>query len=135
METRPLRVLIVEPEIILRNALLDFIDVSDNLKAAGSAASAAEAIQLCQATCPDVILIEIQLPDMHGVEVIRHLHKQFPDVPLVVLTTANQSDLMREVLLAGATGWLEKWMSVDRVVEALHLAARKALHQRLQAED
>ena len=128
MEKMPLRVLIVEPEVILRNALLAFLEAKDGLEPVGSADHAAEAIQLCRTAYPDVVLMEVHLPDMDGIEAIRHLRAQCPDVPVVILTSASQSDLMRDALMAGATGWLEKWMSVDEVVEALHIAGRKAIY-------
>ena len=128
MEERPLNILVVEPEVILRNALLAFFEALDDIAPVGSAAHAAEAIQLCQTLRPDVILMEIQLPDMKGIEAIRHFRQRCPGVAIVVLTSANQSDLMRDALLAGATGWLEKWMSADQVVAALRIAAQKATH-------
>lgn len=130
MHTQDLRVLVVEPEVILRSALSTFLDAMDNLTPVGEAANAADAFDLCQTTYPDVILMEIQLPDMNGIEAIRQLRALCPDVPVVVLTSAMQGELMREALLAGATGWLEKWMSASEVAEALRLAVRKGVRQR-----
>ena len=128
MEAQQLRILVVEPEVILRNALLAFLEALDDLEPVGSATCAAEALQLCQTLYPDVILMEIQLPDMNGIEAIRQLRERCPGAAIVVLTSANQSDRMRDALLAGATGWLEKWMSVDQVVAALHIASHKAAY-------
>jgi DNA-binding NarL/FixJ family response regulator len=128
MEAQQLRILVVEPEIILRNALLAFLEAMDDLEPVGDAPDAARAFQLCAALHPDVILMEVQLPDMDGIEAIQQLREQCPGTAIVVLTSANQSDHMRDALLAGATGWLEKWMSVDRVVDALRIAGHKAIH-------
>ena len=130
MEAQHLRILSGEPEVILRNALLTFLEALDDLEPVGSAANAAGAFQLCATLHPDVILMEVQLPDMDGIEAIRQLRERCPGAAIVVLTSANQSDQMQDALLAGATGWLEKWMSVDQVVAALHIAGRKAVrHQ------
>jgi DNA-binding NarL/FixJ family response regulator len=128
MAEHPLRILVVEPDVILRSALLAFLEALDDLVPVGSTSTITEAIQICQTLSPEVILMEIQLPDMKGIEAIRHLRQQCPGVAIVVLTSANQSDLMRDALLAGATGWLEKWVSVDQVVAALHIARQKATH-------
>jgi DNA-binding NarL/FixJ family response regulator len=129
MEAQRLRILVVEPEIILRNALQAFFEGMDDLEPVGDAPNAAQALQLGETLHPDVILMEVQLPDMDGIEAIRQLRKHCPGAAIVVLTSANQSDHMRDALLAGATGWLEKWMSVDEVVEALWIAGHKAVHQ------
>src|SRR5262245_36526454 len=116
MEAQPLRILVVEPEIILRYALMAFLEALDDIEPIGEAIDAAEALELCQTLHPDVILLEIQLPDMDGIEVIRQLRACCASAAIVVLTSANHSDRMKDALLAGATGWLEKWMSVDEVV-------------------
>jgi DNA-binding NarL/FixJ family response regulator len=130
MEAQNLRVLVVEPDVILRNALNTFLDAMDDLMPVGAAGSAAEAFDLCQTAYPDVILMEIQLPDLNGVEAIRRLRALCPDVPIVALTSAMQGELMHEALMAGATGWLEKWTSADEVAKALRLAVRKGIRQR-----
>lgn len=129
MEAQYLRILVVEPEIILRNALLTFLEAMDDLEPVGSAPDAAQAFQLCDTLHPDVILMEVKLPDMNGIAAIQQLREHYPGTAIVVLTSANQSDQMGAALLAGATGWLEKWMSVDQVVDALRIAGHKAIHQ------
>ena len=129
MEAHQLRILVIEPEIILRNALLTFLEAMDDLEPVGFAPNATQALQLCDTLHPDVILMEVQLPDMDGIEAIQQLREHYPGTAIVVLTSANQSDQMRAALLAGATGWLEKWMSVDQVVDALRIAGHKAIHQ------
>ncbi|MBZ0289659.1 MAG: response regulator transcription factor [Anaerolineae bacterium] len=125
MEAHHLRVLIVEPDAILRNALLAFLEATEQVMPVGSAATAAEALDLCQKLHPDVILLESHLPDMDGVEAIRRLRNAYPAAPIVVLASTLQEGVMREALMAGATGWLEKWMSADQVIEGLRIAARK----------
>ena len=129
MDALPLQVLVVEPEIILRNALLAFLEVLDDIQPVGEAVDAAEALELCQIMHPDVILMDINLPDMDGIELIRQLRACCIESAIVVLTSATNSDLMRDALLAGATGWLENWMGVDQVVAALRLASLKTAYR------
>jgi DNA-binding NarL/FixJ family response regulator len=119
------RVLVVEPDDVLRNVLLAFLDSCEDLAAAGSAVQAQEAIRLCQILKPDVLLIEFELPDLDGIETIRQLRQHCPFAPIVVLTGARWSERMVEAMEAGATGWLEKGMTSGQVVEALRLAASK----------
>ncbi len=129
MGTYHLRILVVEPEVILRNALLTFLEALDDLEPVGAAANAAQALGMGKALRPDVIMMEVQLPDMDGIQAIRQLRQHCPGAAIVVLTSASQGDLMQDALLAGATGWLEKWISVDQVVAALRIAGHKAAHQ------
>jgi DNA-binding NarL/FixJ family response regulator len=125
MEAHHLRVLVVEPDAILRSALLAFLEATEQVVPVGSAVTAAEALDLCQKLRPDVILLESHLPDMDGIEAIRRLRSTYPDAPVVVLASTIQEGVMRDAFMAGATGWLEKWMGADQVVEGLRIAARK----------
>ncbi|MEO8613043.1 MAG: response regulator transcription factor [Chloroflexota bacterium] len=131
MEAQQLRILVLQPEIILRHALMAFLEALDDLEPVGEAKDAASALELCQILRPDVILMEVQLPDMDGIQAIRRLQECCPGTAIVVLTSANQCDLMKDALLAGATGWLENWMGVDQVVAALRIANRKTAHHAL----
>jgi DNA-binding NarL/FixJ family response regulator len=62
---------------------------------------------------------------MDGIEAIRRLRSTYPDAPIVVLASTLQEGVMRDAFMAGATGWLEKWMGADQVVEGLRVAARQ----------
>jgi DNA-binding NarL/FixJ family response regulator len=128
MQKRVHNVFVIEPNDIVRSALVDYLEICDEFQPVGSAVNGQEAIRECPVLKPDIILTEFKLPDIDGIEAIEQLHQHCPDTPIVVFTFFRWTDRMREAIEAGATGWLEKGITVDRVVDALQLATRKLRH-------
>src|SRR5919109_2354061 len=121
-EPRPIRVLLVDDHTMVRQGLATFLKVYADLELAGEAASAAEAVQLCAEIQPDVVLMDLILPDGDGIEATRIIRSRFPHVQVIALTSFRDETLVRGALQAGAIGYLLKNVLADELAGAIRAA-------------
>jgi NarL family two-component system response regulator LiaR len=107
---------------MVRKGLALFLKVFDDLELAGEAESGAAAIQLCGELLPDVVLMDMVMPDMDGVNATRAICEQFPQVQVIALTSFKEGELVKEALGAGAIGYLLKDISADELARAIRAA-------------
>src|SRR5512136_1347815 len=119
-----IRVLIADDHLIVREGLRMILETSDDIQAVGEAADGAEAVRLAQALAPDVVLMDLRMPNMDGLAAIERLRLQQPQVAVVILTTYNEDDLMQRGLRAGARGYLLKDTDRDTLFNTIRAAAR-----------
>ena len=120
--SQPIRVMLVDDHTMVRRGLATFLKVFDDLELAGEAESGAAAIRLCAEVAPDVILMDMVMPDMDGAAATRAIRQQFPQVQVIALTSFKEGDLVKNALEAGAIGYLLKDVSADELVEAIRAA-------------
>jgi two-component system, NarL family, response regulator LiaR len=120
--TPRIRVLIVDDHTMVRRGLATFLKVFDDLELAGEAPSGQAAIQLCAQLQPDVVLMDMVMPDMDGATATRLIRKQSPAIQVIVLTSFKEETLVQSALQAGAIGYLLKAVSADEVAEAIRAA-------------
>jgi len=120
--SQPIRVMLVDDHTMVRRGLAAFLKVFDDLQLAGEAESGADAIQLCAKVLPDVILMDMVMPDMDGATATRAIRQQFPQVQVIALTSFKEGDLVKNALEAGAIGYLLKDVSADELVWAIRAA-------------
>ena len=120
--TEAIRVIIVDDESLVRAALRVFLESSDGFELVGEADNGADAITLVRATQPDVVLMDVQMPIMDGIEATRRLTREFPGLKIVALTTFSTERVIVPMLSAGASGFLVKDTSPDRILDAARLA-------------
>ncbi|HEX9388157.1 MAG TPA: response regulator transcription factor [Anaerolineales bacterium] len=120
--SQPIRVLLVDDHTMVRRGLATFLKVFDDLQLAGEAESGEAAIQLCAEVAPDVILMDMVMPDMDGAAATRAIRQQFPQVQVIALTSFKEGDLVKNALSAGAIGYLLKDVSADELAEAIRAA-------------
>ena len=120
--SQPIRVMLVDDHTMVRRGLAAFLKVFDDLQLAGEAESGADAIQLCAEVLPDVILMDMVMPDMDGAATTRAIRQQFPQVQVIALTSFKEGDLVKNVLEAGAIGYLLKDVSADELHRAIRAA-------------
>ena len=117
-----IRVLVVDDHTMVRRGLATFLKVFDDLVMVGEAASGQEAIQLCDELKPDVVLMDMVMPDMDGATTTRLMRKQSPQVQVLALTSFKEELLVQSALQAGAIGYLLKDVSADELAQAIRAA-------------
>ncbi|MGB7538375.1 MAG: response regulator transcription factor [Anaerolineales bacterium] len=118
-----IRILIVDDHTMVRRGLATFLKVFDDLELAGEAASGQEAIQMCDRLRPDVVLMDMVMPDMDGATATRHIRRQFESIQVVALTSFKEEAIVQNALQAGAIAYLLKDVSADELAKAIRAAA------------
>jgi two-component system, NarL family, response regulator LiaR len=118
----PIRVMLVDDHTMVRRGLAAFLKVFDDLELAGEAESGEAAIQLCGEVMPDVVLMDMVMPDLDGAAATRLIRQQFPQVQVIALTSFKEGDLVKNALEAGAIGYLLKDVSAEELVQAIRAA-------------
>ena len=121
-ETKIIRVLIVDDHDMVRRGLAAFLMVAPDLLMVGEGSTGQEAIDLCETLCPDVVLMDLVMPIMDGAEATRTIRRRWPDIAVVVLTSFEEKDLVRQALAAGAISYLLKNVGVDDLTAAIRAA-------------
>jgi len=119
---QPIRVMIVDDHTMVRRGLATILKVFDDLLLVGEAENGAEAIKLCGEAQPDVILMDMVMPDMDGATTTRVIRQQFPQVQIIALTSFKEGNLVKNALEAGAIAYLLKDVSADDLARAIRAA-------------
>ena len=114
----PIQVLIVDDHDMLREGLAAFLRAYPDLKRVGEAATGGEAIRLCRALRPDVVLMDLMMPERDGVAAIQAIHQELPEIRIIVLSSFGDDPMVRSALRAGATGYLLKRLEPDELLQA-----------------
>jgi NarL family two-component system response regulator LiaR len=120
--SQPIRVMLVDDHTMVRRGLATFLKIFDDLQLVGEADSGEAAIQLCADVQPDVVLMDMLLPEMDGAASTRVIRQRFPEVQVIALTSFKTGELVRSALEAGAIGYLLKDISADELVDAIRAA-------------
>jgi DNA-binding NarL/FixJ family response regulator len=118
-----LRVLVVDDHPAFRRALTSALRMVKDIEVAGEAGGGVAATQQAHALEPDVVLMDLSMPDLDGIEAMREIHKKKPDLPVVILTAHADPGIEREAMAAGASGFLAKGIGLEDLVIVLHEAA------------
>jgi NarL family two-component system response regulator LiaR len=117
-----IRVMVVDDHPMVRDGLRHFISLSAGLEYVGQAQSGEEAVSLCEELKPDVILMDLMMPGIGGIEAIQRIRRQDPDVQLVALTSFADPKLVQQALKAGAVGYLLKNVGMNELTDAIRSA-------------
>ena len=120
--SKRIRVMVVDDHTMVRRGLGTFLKVFDDLELAGEAASGQAAIQLCAQLQPDVVLMDMVMPDMDGATATRLIRKQSPSIQVLALTSFKEEILVQSAMQAGAIGYLLKDVSADELAQAIRAA-------------
>ena len=119
-----IRVLIVDDQALARTGLRMVLEVEPDLVVVGEATDGEEAVTMASSTSPDVILMDVRMPRMDGLEATRRIvRKDEPGPQVLVLTTFDLDEYVYEALLAGASGFVLKDIPPEQLVEAIHVVA------------
>ena len=119
-----IRVLIVDDHAMVRQGIATFIELQDDVELVGEAANGREAVARVDESKPDVVLMDLVMPEMDGVAATREIKARHPDVKVLVLTSFVNDAQLAPALQAGASGYLLKDISADELMKAIRAAQR-----------
>jgi NarL family two-component system response regulator LiaR len=123
MDTQPrIRVMIVDDHAVVRSGLSAFLTAFGDLEMVGEASGGKEAVRLCDHLKPDVVLMDLVMPDMDGATATQIIRQRSPQIRVIVLTSFREDDLVQGALRAGAIGYLLKNVSAEELAAAIRAA-------------
>ena len=117
-----IKVMVVDDHPIVRDGLRNMLLAFDDLELIWEAENGIEALACCRQKTPDVILMDILMPVMDGIQATQQIHEQFPGVKIIILTNSPEDKHVQKTLQAGAAGYLIKNASIDTLAEAVRSA-------------
>ena len=140
-EPKPIKVMLVDDHSMVRRGLIAFLKNESDLEVIAEARDGREAIEKCEAAIPDVILMDLVMPNLGGVAATRMILDRWPDVRILALTSFQEKDLVQEALQAGATGYMLKNVSGAELADAIRSTyagkptlAKEAVESLIEAE-
>ena len=118
-----MRVLVVDDHQAFRHALTSALSLVDDIEVAGQAGGGLAACQEAEQLDPDVIIMDLSMPDLSGIDAMKRIHERRPDLPVVILTAHADDGTEREAREAGASGFVAKGSGLRDLVVVLHEAA------------
>ena len=123
-ETKRIRVLVVDDHAVVRSGIEYSLMAIDDIELVGSADKGADAVRLCEELQPDVVLMDMIMPEMDGVSATRAVLKRCPQVRVIALTSFQEGSLVQKALQAGAISYLLKDVGMEELAAAIRSAAR-----------
>lgn len=120
--SNPIRVMIVDDHDMVRKGLATFLKVQSDLNLVAEAKDGQHAIDMCEESQPDVILMDLIMPEMEGPEAIRIIRDRWPQIQIIALTSFHDKDLVQQAVQAGAISYLLKNVSMEDLAEAIRAA-------------
>lgn len=120
---RPIRILLVDDHEVVRVALRVLLERTGEIAAVAEAGTAAQAVEAIRASPPEVVVLDLQLPDRSGVEVCRDIRSLAPQTKVLLLTGIDDEDTLLTAVQSGAQGYLYKTTSPEQLLHAIHIVA------------
>jgi two-component system, NarL family, response regulator LiaR len=117
-----IRIMIVDDHKVVRSGLGAFLQVYDDFEMVGEAGNGKEAVEACSKLKPDVVLMDLVMPEMDGAAATRVIREKHPETQVIVLTSFKEENLVENALRAGAIGFLLKNVSADELAGAIRAA-------------
>lgn len=116
-----LRVLVADDQALVRGSFRLLVDTAPGLRAVGEAGTGAEAVELAERERPDLVLMDVRMPEMDGIEATRRICADLPEVRVLILTTFDLDSYVYAALRAGASGFLLKDAGPDEILAAIRV--------------
>ncbi len=123
-----IKILLADDHKILREGLVALLEKQPDLEVLGEAADGRSAVRLAIEMVPDVVIMDINLPDLNGVEATRQIMKELPEVKVIALSVHANQHLVKGMLQAGARGYLLKNSSSRELIKAIHAVTEHQIH-------
>jgi two-component system NarL family response regulator len=118
-EAERIRVLIVDDHALFRRGLMLVLESEDGIEVVGEADDGEDAIAKAEQLAPDVVLMDVRMPRISGIEATRRLAEALPTTKIIMLTVSDEEEDLYEAIKAGATGYLLKEISIEEVADAV----------------
>lgn len=123
-----IRVLVADDHTIVRETLVAALDASGECLVVGQAADGIDAVEQCLRLHPDIAIVDISMPRLNGIEVVRRLRAELPQMRILVLTMHQEEEYVLHMLRAGAAGYLRKDAAMAELIEAVRNLGSGGLH-------
>lgn len=120
---QPLQIFLADDHMVVREGLKTLINAQPDMIVIGEAGDGQTAVQQAQACQPDVVIMDITMPDMNGIQATAQLKHACPDVKVVALSVHEDTSYLRQLLTAGASGYVLKHVAADALIQAIRLVA------------
>jgi len=117
--SQTIRVMLVDDHNVVRSGLATFLRAYEDLELVGEAKNGLEAVNLCREKKPDVILMDLMMPEMDGIAATRAILADYPEIKIVAMTSFEEEELVQGVLAAGAISYLLKNVTSDELAKAI----------------
>lgn len=114
-----MRIVVCDDQAIVRDGIKLLLGTESDIEVVGTASDGAEAMELVEALQPDLVLMDLQMPIMNGIEATRRMAQRFPEMPVLVLTTYDADEWVFDAIRAGAKGYLLKDISHKQLIAAV----------------
>jgi two-component system response regulator DevR len=124
IEARPLRLLVVDDHEVVRQGLVSLLERREHFQVVAEAGTAAEAVEMARKFEPDLVVMDVRLPDGSGIEACREIRAEFPATRVVILTSYPDEEAVLSAIIAGASGYLLKQIRGRDLISALESVGR-----------
>ena len=114
-----MKILLCDDQAVIRDGMEMLLQLEKDFQVVGSAQDGSEAVELAAKKQPDIILMDLKMPGMNGIEATREIRKKFPHIKILVLTTYDDDEWVFDAIRAGASGYLLKDTPRQKIVEAI----------------
>lgn len=132
---KKIKILIADDHSITRQGLKTALSVYDDLEVAGEAANGKEAVEICRKTGPDVILMDLEMPVLGGIEATGTIRDRYPDIRVIALTSFSGKKMIKGALRAGAISYIQKNILADELAQVIRDAYRGKSNLSSEAAD
>ena len=132
----PARVLLIDDHPLFRDALRQMLEEASDLEVVGEAENGQRALELCSSLKPDLVLMDVRMPKMDGLEATRAIKRECPPTIVLILSALDEPDFLLKALGAGADGYVLKYLTREQLINAIRrvLRGESPLNQELAAE-
>ena len=123
MSENLIKVVLVDDQTLVRQGIRSLLELSDNIRVVAEAADGSQAVEMIPRIAPDVVLMDMRMPVMSGLEALQHMAAEGTLRPTIILTTFDDDQLVLAGIKAGARGYLLKDVSLDQLVDAIQAVA------------
>ncbi len=136
MKKAPIRIMLADDHMLMRMGLSTLIDCEDDMKIVGEAKNGRQAVELAHALKPDIIIMDLMMPELSGAEATKLIHDAYPEIKIMVLTSFGTSKEMSDAITNGADGALMKDTAADELIKAIRaiVAGERIIPDRLMRQ-